>query len=155
MDPFSIPETEAGATLAAVLRGRLPGQSWKQVRQVVAGRRVRVNGELCLDPARRLKAGDAVELLGRPDRLPEAFTEDLVVRHLDGHVVVVEKPPGINTVRHPSEGDWRERRRNLSPTLEDRLPKAVADRPGARPRLLPPLGEGDRPGKLNTGPAVV
>src|SRR5207247_2186393 len=96
MDPFTIPAEQAGTTLAAALRGRLPGQSWKQVRQVVAGRRVKVNGELWLDPARRLKAGDTIELLGRSERLPEAFTEDLVVRHLDAHVAVVEKPTGIN-----------------------------------------------------------
>ena len=98
------------------------------MRQVVAGRRVRVNGELWLDPARRLKAGDTVEMLGRPEKLPEAFTEDLVVRHLDGHVAVVEKPPGINTVRHPTEIDWKDVRRGLSPTLEDRLQLAIAAR---------------------------
>ncbi|HEX4590609.1 MAG TPA: S4 domain-containing protein, partial [Gemmataceae bacterium] len=85
MDPFTIPTEQAGETLAAVLRTLLPGQSWKQVRQVVAGRRVKINGELWLDPARRLKPGDTVEMLGRPEKLPEAFTEDLVVRYLDGH----------------------------------------------------------------------
>src|SRR5947209_11475207 len=99
MDPITIAPEQAGDTLAAVLRNLLPGRSWKQVRQVVAARRVIVNGELCLDPARRLNEGDAVEVLAKPARLPEAFTEDLVVRHLDGHVAVVEKPAGINTVR--------------------------------------------------------
>jgi 23S rRNA pseudouridine1911/1915/1917 synthase len=132
----------------------MPGQSWKQVRQVVAGRRVNVNGELCLDPARRLKEGDAVELLDRPAKLPEAFTADLVIRHLDGHVVVVEKPSGINTVRHPSEIEWPARRRELSPTLEDLLRAAVAkrvDRPG---RSLSPLRKVHRLDKLTSGLVV-
>ena len=53
-----LPE-QSGATLAAVLRARWPEQSWSQVRRVIEGRRVRVGGDLCLDPARRLKAGDA------------------------------------------------------------------------------------------------
>jgi 23S rRNA pseudouridine1911/1915/1917 synthase len=154
MDPFTIPADQAGITLAAVLRGRLPGQSWKQVRQVVVGRRVTVNGELCLDPARRLKEGDAVELLGRPAKLPEAFTEDLVVRYLDGHVVVVEKPAGINTVRHPSEMEWPDRRRDLAPTLEDRLAKAVATRLGQLARKLTPLRKVHRLDKLTSGLVV-
>src|SRR4051812_21171449 len=117
----------AGQTAAAVVRAARPELSWSQAKRMVAARHVRVNDELCLDPARRLKEGDVVELLDRSARLPEAFTEGLVVRHLDGHVVVVEKPSGINTVRHPSEVEWKDRRRALSPTLEDRLQKAVAD----------------------------
>jgi 23S rRNA pseudouridine1911/1915/1917 synthase len=154
MDEFAISADQAGATLAAVLRSRLPGQSWTQVRQVVAGRRVKVNGDLCLDPARRLKDGDAVELLGRPEKLPEAFTEDLVVRHLDGQVAVVEKPSGINTVRHPSELTWKVVRRDLSPTLEDRLQKAIAQRLRLPPRKLSLLRKVHRLDKLTSGLVV-
>ena len=119
---------DAGQTLAAVLRKLLPGQSWSQVRAAVSGRRVKLNGELALDPARRLKEGETVEVLGRPQQLPEAFASELVVRHLDAHVVVVEKPPGISTVRHPEERAWSQRRRRLDPTLEDRLHRAIAAR---------------------------
>src|SRR3979411_1167619 len=91
--------------LAAFLRALLPGRSWSDVRRVIETRRVRVGGDLCLHPARRLKEGAAVELLARPlaPRHPE---EALTLRHLDEHVVVVEKPSGMNTVRHPSERDW-------------------------------------------------
>jgi 23S rRNA pseudouridine1911/1915/1917 synthase len=120
--------TRAGQTLAAVLRAARPELSWSKARALVTGRRVRVNGELWLDPARRLKEGDVVELLGRPARLPEAVTAELTIRHLDEHVAVVEKPAGINTVRHPAERDWTDRRRALAPTLEDRLQLAIAVR---------------------------
>ncbi|MGH7225247.1 MAG: hypothetical protein ACRELF_18655, partial [Gemmataceae bacterium] len=63
-----------------------------------------VNGELCLDPARRLKAGETIELLGlpAPKHRPD---EAIVLRHLDDHFVVIEKPSGISTVRHPLERD--------------------------------------------------
>jgi 23S rRNA pseudouridine1911/1915/1917 synthase len=151
MDSFTIPTEQAGETLAAVLRTLLRGRSWKQVRQVVAGRRVKVNGELWLDPARRLKAGDIVGLLGRPEKLPEAFTEDLVVRYLDGHVAVVEKPSGINTVRHPSEVEWAPRRRDLVPTLQDRLLTAIANRLRQPARAVPPLRKVHRLDKLTSG----
>ena len=65
-EPFPISAEQAGATLAAVLRQRLPGQSWSEVRRLVATRRVCVNGELCPDPARRLREGATVELLAKP-----------------------------------------------------------------------------------------
>src|SRR5438067_6477200 len=109
---------QAGQTLAAHIRNLKANSTWSQARRFIASRAVRVNSELCLDPARRLKAGDVVELLGRPERLPTSHTADLVIRHLDEHVVVVEKSAGISTVRHPAERNWNSRRRALSPTLE-------------------------------------
>jgi 23S rRNA pseudouridine1911/1915/1917 synthase len=128
-DPFSVPTEHAGATLAAVLRARLAGQSWSQVRRLIETRRVKINGEIWLDPARRLKEGDLVELLARPAAKPRQHA-DLVLRHLDPHLVVVEKPSGISTVRHPSERDWDARRKALSPTLEDLVPPLIARREG-------------------------
>src|SRR5262245_37656536 len=97
---FVVAAAQAGQTLAALLRVWLPGQSWSQVRKLIAGRRVRLNGELWLDDARRLKAGDSVEILARPAMAPKLI-DAIVIRHIDSHLVVVEKPPGISTVRHP------------------------------------------------------
>src|SRR5581483_5463117 len=48
----------------------------------------------------------------------------------------------------------RERRRNLAPTLEDRLRKAVADRLRQRPRKLPGLRKVHRLDKLTSGLVV-
>lgn len=129
LSPFALPAEQAGLTLAALLRQRLPGQSWNQVRRLITTRRARVNGELCLDPARRLKEGDTIELLARPAPKPQQ-QESIVIRHLDEHLVVVEKPSGISTVRHPVERQWSERRKALSPTLEDLVPKLIARREG-------------------------
>jgi 23S rRNA pseudouridine1911/1915/1917 synthase len=134
-EPIAIPVEQAGLTLAAWLRLRLPGQSWNQVRCLVESRRVRIDGDLCLDPARRLREGVSVELLARPAPRPHT-AESVVVRHLDEHVVVVEKPSGMSTVRHPAERDWTERRKALSPTLEDLVPPLIARREG-RPRKGP------------------
>jgi 23S rRNA pseudouridine1911/1915/1917 synthase len=136
---FTISPDLAGATLAAFLRARLPGQSWNQVRRLIGNRQARVNGELCLDPARRLKEGETVEFLARPAPRPHQL-ESIVIRHLDPHVVVAEKPSGMSTVRHPLERAWDARRKALSPTLEDTLPKMIARaegqrKPGPMPRL--------------------
>lgn len=130
-----IPPDQAGLTLAAVLRARLPGRSWTQVRALIDARRVTVRGELCRDPARRLKEGEEVEVLSHPLPLPRQ-PDQVVIRHLDEHVVVVEKPSGINTVRHPAELEWAESRKDLSPTLQDVVPGLIAKRLGDRgPRL--------------------
>jgi 23S rRNA pseudouridine1911/1915/1917 synthase len=133
MDPgsFLINSEQAGRTIAAALRGQLTGESWNGVRRLIETRRIRINGELCLDPARRLKEGDTVELLARPAAVPRPH-EAIGIRHLDEHLIVVEKPSGVSTVRHPSERSWPQRRKTLSPTLEDLVPPLIAAREGRR-----------------------
>jgi 23S rRNA pseudouridine1911/1915/1917 synthase len=153
-EPFPVPQEQAGLTLAALLRQLLPGQSWNQVRRLIDTRRARVNGELCLDAARRLKEGETIELLPRPAAKPRQ-EEAIVIRHLDEHLVVVEKPSGMSTVRHPVERHWTERRKALSPTLEDLVPKIIARREGrVRQGPLPRLRVVQRLDKETSGLVV-
>ena len=144
----------ANQTLAAIVRLHRPDLSWSKVDRLIMTRHVRINGELWLDSARRLKEGDVIEIRGRPDKLPESFTEELVIRHLDHHVVVVEKPTGISTVRHPTERDWDSQRRTLVPTLDERLQKQIARRIGGTLRTLPRLRKVHRLDKLTSGLVV-
>jgi 23S rRNA pseudouridine1911/1915/1917 synthase len=132
---FRVTASQVNQTLAALLRQWLPGQSWSQVRQLVAGRRVRINGELWLDPARRLKESDTIELLTQAAPKPRAYAR-VKLRYLDAHVVVAEKPAGISTVRHPAEREWSAQRRALSPTLQDLVLKEIATRE-KQPRKAP------------------
>jgi 23S rRNA pseudouridine1911/1915/1917 synthase len=103
----------------------------------VAARRVQIDDALCLDPARRLKEGEVLEILRKaaPVHLG-ATVEGIAVRHLDDDIVVVEKASGVNTVRHPAERDWDDRRRELSPTLEDLTLRAIAEQLGRPKHLL-------------------
>ncbi len=138
--PFTVSPQETGFTLAKVLRSRLGGPSWNDVRKLIAARRVQVGDAICSDEARRLKENEAVVLLEHPKTLPRtAHPERLVVRHLDEHVVVVEKPSGVNTVRHPAELEWSEERRELDPTLQDLTQWAVAHQLGREARDIPRL----------------
>ncbi len=135
-ETFTVSAPVSEQTLAAALRYWLPGQSWSQVRQHIAARRVRLNGELILDPARRVHEGDTVELL--TESAPKSRQQGAVVlRHLDEHLVVAEKPAGIPTVRHPAERNWTARRRALAPTLEDMVQEQIVGREG-RVRKGPP-----------------
>lgn len=136
---FTVTSSDAGLTLAAFLRRQLPDRSWTAIRRLIETRHVRLNGDLCLDSARRLKSNDQLELLSQ-SAPPLPRYDRLVLRHVDNAVVVVEKPSGLNTVRHPAERDWSERRKELTPTLEDLVIRRLARLEGQgralyRPRL--------------------
>lgn len=140
LPPFTVAPAEAGHTLAKVLRSRLGGPSWTDVRKLIAARRVKVGDAICSDDARRLKEDEVVVLLEHPKPLPRtAHPDRLVIRHLDEHVVVVEKPAGVNTVRHPAELEWSEDRRELDPTLEDLAQWAIAKQQNRPAHELPRL----------------
>lgn len=150
---FLVSSAEHQQTLAAALRQWFPGQSWSQVRQLVAARRIRLNGELWLDPVRRLKEGDTVEVLPR-SAPQERLDEKVVIRHLDEDLVVVEKPAGICTVRHPAERDWPARRRQLVPTLEDLVQLEISQAEGRSSKKPPRLRIVQRLDKETSGLVV-
>lgn len=116
---------QARQTLAQALRLWHPDCSWSEVRQWIASRRVQIDGNLCLDPARRLKAGEVVKVLAE-SLPPPPEPEQLKLRHLDEHLLVVEKPAGITTMRHPEERDWPQRRKQKQPTLDEMLQARLA-----------------------------
>lgn len=149
-----IDETQTGHTVAAIIRSVRAELSWSQARRLVEIRQVQVNGDLCLDPARRIKTGDTITFLDKPAKLPAAFVDELNVRYFDAHVVVVEKPAGISTVRHPSEMEWSQHRRDQNPTLDDRLHRQIAARLGQPLHSLARLRKVHRLDKLTSGLVV-
>jgi 23S rRNA pseudouridine1911/1915/1917 synthase len=124
---FHVVEAEVGKTLAAVLRGRLPGVPWSQVQRYVRNRHVLIHGNVSCDEGRRLKEGEVIKLLEHPTA-PQAREEDVRIRYVDDWLVVVEKPAGVTSVRHEEERNWKESRKNIQPTLEDLLPRILAKR---------------------------
>jgi 23S rRNA pseudouridine1911/1915/1917 synthase len=140
MTPHTVTAEQSGQTLAAILRMLRPGESWAQVKAFITSRCVAVGGSLCMDPARRLKEGEVVELLAKPAPVVKGERpDDVVIRYLDDDVVVVEKASGISTVRHPAERTWKDKRRELVPTLDDVTQQAIAKRLGKKKHELPRL----------------
>ena len=136
---FHVLPRQVGGTIGAALREWLPGQSWSQVRKLLQSRRVMLSGNLCIDPARRLKLQDAVKILPQPMAAPPSEA-DIRIVHLDAHVVVVEKPAGITSTRHKEEKNWPARRKQLQPTLDEMLPALIAKQEGRRSKKkLPPV----------------
>lgn len=136
----------AQQTVAAFLREKLPGRSWSDLRRLVRARQVMIDGNLCLDSGRRLRGTEVVKLLAHPTA-PPPREDDIRIRYLDEHVVVVDKPARMTSVRHVEERGWSPRRKQLQPTLEDLLPRVIAKktsrgrkgRRGGPPGKLPPV----------------
>ncbi len=129
---FHVAPDQTNQTLAAALRQWFPGTSWAQVRKLVEGRRVTIHGNICLDSARRLKEGEPVRVLAQATAAVPT-QEDIRIRYLDAHLVVLEKPAGMTAIRHPEEEDWPARRKQLQPTLDELLPKVIARQEKKRP----------------------
>ena len=122
---FRVLPKQADQTIGAALREWLRGKSWSEVRGLLKTRRVMLSGNLCVDPARRLKLQDVVKILPHPSApLPKEI--DVRIVFMDPHVVVVEKPAGMTSLRHSEERHWPSRRRQVQPTLDEVLPRIIA-----------------------------
>jgi 23S rRNA pseudouridine1911/1915/1917 synthase len=124
-DIFHVLPQQENQTVAAALRHWLPGRSWGQIRQLMKGRQVMVSGNLCVDSGRRLTLKDVVKILPKPAAAPPR-ADDIKIRYLDEHLVVVEKPAGLTSNRHKDERNWPARRKQLQPTLDELLPQLIA-----------------------------
>ena len=125
-----IDRKNASRSLLEVLQSgfRLPRQA---ALDALRQKQVRICGGVCIDPQRRVKAGQTIQLDAKPrtdkPRLPECARQ-IVVRHVDAEIIVVEKPAGLTTVRHADEvaALGKRAKKFLPPTLVDLLPVVMA-----------------------------
>src|SRR5437773_804836 len=128
---FHLAPEHEGLTLAAALKRLVAEPSWSQVRKLITGRRVQVNGNLCLDEERKVFSGDVVKVLEHA-LAPPVSAEDVRLVHVDEHLVVVQKPAGVTTLRHREEADLPQRRKQLQPTLDELVQRRLAEHLGIR-----------------------
>lgn len=128
-----VEESLAGKTVLAALRSWQSELSWKAARDLLAARRVAINGATCLDEARRLKSGDVVSVLEKPQ--PKSPRQAAVcIRYLDKDLVVVEKPAGMLTERPLAESGTHKRGVPRTPSLDELLPRVIGEYVGRRLR---------------------
>jgi 23S rRNA pseudouridine1911/1915/1917 synthase len=106
------------AALPTALRSLLPNLSWSQVKNLIRQRRVQINGNLCLDEGRSVKAGDVIRVSDQSLAAP-VTAKDVRIVHIDQHVVVIDKPPGVTTLRHSEEKEWSNQRKQRQATLDE------------------------------------
>lgn len=139
MTAFAVNRADHDATLAAVVRRQLQ-LSWAKAKAIIAARRVRLAGQTCADPARRVKSGQRIEIAeavqsastSAPKRRPprtSAAPQAIVVCYFDEHILIVDKPPGLTTMRHAEEAaEFGSRGKMYLPkTMADLLPPLVGD----------------------------
>jgi 23S rRNA pseudouridine1911/1915/1917 synthase len=143
---FIVGRAEAGRPVGACLSARL-SLSRAAVRRLLTAQHVRVNGKPCLDPHWRLQRGQRVQVRLPPaasggrkpsktDKTQGAYAPRSVqgprptIRYADKHLIVVDKPAGLTTMRHAAEAaEFGPRaKRFLPPTLAELLPNLLARR---------------------------
>ncbi len=106
--------------------------SWGKARSYIETGKVSIDGAPCADATRRVRAGSELALTMSARRRPaEGDLPEGALVHVDTHVVVVNKPPGISTIPYDEKetGTLDERVRAL---LARRAPKGER---GTRPTL--------------------
>ena len=114
---FLVPDGTPPDRLDRVLKGFRPSLSWAQVRDLVARGKVQVDGRLAKDEGIRVAAGSKIEVNVGAARLPSAASAPVVpaldrerVVFADRHVVVVDKPAGLDSVPWGDATDTLDRR---------------------------------------------
>jgi 23S rRNA pseudouridine1911/1915/1917 synthase len=152
MRKYIVTRGDARRTVAEWLHHHL-GLSWSQARQLVRNGHVTVDARPCRDSAQRLQRGqrlavevDATHSSGKKGtrnnsrfaKRKATRSSGIAILFADAHVVVVEKPAGLTTMRHSHEAaEFGERgRRFLPTTLEDLLPGLLPKEKGKRARVI-------------------
>lgn len=117
---FEVSKEQHAHALSSLVREALK-VPWGEAKRLCQRGKVRVNGAAVTDPGHRVAAGSVVSVhpagpnAARADSPVLHLTRERVL-HIDPHVVVVDKPPGISTV--PFDETERD-------TLVDRLGVAL------------------------------
>src|SRR4051794_24442276 len=110
-----VTKAHARRTVAEVVRSHAH-LLWSEVRRLVRAGQVRVDGLPCADGNQRVRSGQRIQVnlpatppAARPRKerrptLPEHFAQP-IIRYADVHIVIVDKPAGLTTMRHQHEAE--------------------------------------------------
>ncbi len=102
-----VSDAQHGERLDRVLVAMAPEFSRSHLQQLLADGHVRLGDGVAASAARRVRAGQSVELDLVPTAESRAFRAEamaLAIVHEDAHLLVVDKPAGL--VVHPAAGNW-------------------------------------------------
>lgn len=139
-EPIRVQREEAGQTVAAVLKRRL-GWTWSKAKDAIATGQIRIGSQKCIDPARRVRVDEQISIVEPKSKIPAPrpkkrvaefqatpVPSGIIIRHVDDHILVVDKPPGLTTMRHRAEAaEFGKGKKYLPTTLADLLPPLVGD----------------------------
>jgi 23S rRNA pseudouridine1911/1915/1917 synthase len=148
---FTVDRAGAGRPIIEWLRTVLSVDR-STAERLVGSRQVFVGGAPSTDQKRRLRMGDRVSVWFTPAKKaasdkstahkpispPRYGGPAPVVRYADDQVVVVDKPPGLTTMRHADEAleHGKRAQRFLPVTLQDLLPSLLPQTRSGKPRSV-------------------
>ena len=102
---LAVPRQAAGERLDRFLAARIESLSRSRLKALIQAGAVAVDGAPEIDPARKLRPGQAVRVAvpAPADAAPRAQAIALDVVHEDAHLIVIDKPAGL--VVHPAPGN--------------------------------------------------
>jgi 23S rRNA pseudouridine1911/1915/1917 synthase len=118
-----LPE-QADSTVSRLLKESLVDVSWNRIRKLLSGRRISVNGQMCLEESRRLVADDVLRLHAESMPIPPSH-DDVQIVKMDASFVVINKPPRMVSLRHHAEMHWTPQRRAVQPSADEIVLRAV------------------------------
>ncbi len=131
-------------TLAYFLKNVLTDRSWSQIKDMIRAGGVTVEGKRRMKSDFRLKGDEKISVdftryqeRGAPSDKGNVKLEQLPIEivYLDAQVVVINKPAGITTVRHPYEiAEYGDKERFLPDTVAQRLPRIIERYEGKKRR---------------------
>lgn len=104
---FVVDAAAHGSRLDKALAGAAPEFSRKHLQGLIAAGHVTLGGQVCTHNARKVQAGQAVQVLLVPTAESQAFRAQPMALDIvfeDDHLLVVNKPAGL--VVHPAAGHW-------------------------------------------------
>ena len=122
---FHIAIEHDGRPLASVLKSLIPEQSWSHIKRLIGQRRVQINGNLSTDETRTVKQGDVLRVSDQPFAAP-VRPADVRLVHADSHLVVIDKPSGVTTLRHSEQREWSDQRKQRHATLDELVDQLLA-----------------------------
>lgn len=126
-------------TLAKRLRAERPEWSWNDCRRAITAGRVLIDGKPAFDPAGRIESNQQIEVRASGAKIlpPSNSKPDLKVYYADEHLIVVEKPSGLESVPFTTKKTVASAAmRSADPTVID-LARLFLER--EERRKLPPL----------------
>jgi 23S rRNA pseudouridine1911/1915/1917 synthase len=101
-----ITAADDGVRLDRVLASRVSELSRSRIKALVLAGQVTIDGELILDPGRKVRADNAIAIaVPAPEpAVPRAEPIPLDIVYEDDAIIVIDKPKGL--VVHPAAGNW-------------------------------------------------
>lgn len=92
---FRVSSEDADRSLLQFLKDKVPeAPSVKAIKRAIEGRSCRVNGKLELFASRRLKIGDTVEFIFKPEKKAPSLVSATVL-YEDADLLAIDKPAGV------------------------------------------------------------